>query len=602
MKSIRLFLLLSLLPMLACAADYSYTLSWLSPNTHTYVVDMEVRSQTNDYTDVKIPAWRPGRYYEQNFAAGISHFEAFDANGEALTWTKVDKDTWRVLHPRQPGQVKVRYRYYANNEDSGSSYYDDSHLYFNPANLFMYVPGRYDGEVELHIPDLPADWKMASALTRLDDQRTFTSSSYHDFIDSPTILAEEMIQRSFEDDGTTIYLHFHGPVVDRSEETLAAVEDMVKRVAQTQAAIFGGYPFEEFHFLYRLMPFNIGHGVEHKFSTVISVPATITESKDQFVRRLQGLTAHELWHAWNVKRIRPAAMWPYDYGVAQYTTLHWFTEGVTSYYTQLTLVRAGLITPEQFWNGMAGTIGSMENNYASTVVSPSMSSFNSWLTGSAYDHPDHQISYYTQGNWLGLLIDLELRARTDNRLSLDDVFRYLWEKYYLQSQGVPEDGVQEALETLSDGSWDEFFDAYVHGVAPVDYEAFFDPFGLELQQSEEEDPGLRGLGILRYDQIAQGVLVRRVHPGGDAYAAGIGADQLIVEIDGQSAAELDVDEYVNNLRRGQFIDMKVLVNFRTLQDVQVEYEGSYVPSRFEIVPKSRQKPQQQAWLEAWLES
>lgn len=584
------------------AADYEYTLRAMAPNAHTYSIEVKVSPQQGEFTLLKVPSWRPGRYYEQDFAAAMSFFEVVDQNDEVLEWRKVDKDTWKVWNKSSTSKVVAKYRVYVNNMDSGSSYYDEDHYYFNPVNLFMYVPGRYGGDVRLHLPDVPADWKMASALTRSEDGKYLTADSYHEFADSPTILAKDMIQTSFEDQGATIYLHFHGQITDDSEETIEAVRDMVKAIAQEESALFGGYPFEEFHFLYRFLPYNLGHGVEHEYSTVISVGASVTQSQRQFVNRLNSLTAHELWHAWNVKRLRPAAMWPYDYGVPQYTSLHWFTEGVTDYYTKLMLHRSGQVSEEQFLGMIAGVISSMENNYASDVVSPAMSSMDAWLVRSEYGDPDHKISYYTQGSWLGLLMDMELRHRTDNEVTFDDVFRYLWDKYYLQDRGVPEDGIQDALETLSESSWDEFFEDHVYGVEPVDYETILGNVGLVLTSEPQEDPGARGLGIVRYDNISQGILVRKIHPAGDAFQGGLGVDMVILEIDGESASSVDLDDYINNLRKGKKIRMKVLKNFSTVDELTITYNGSNVPMTYTLEKSGRIKRKQAEILEDWMKS
>ncbi|MDP5168900.1 MAG: hypothetical protein NWR72_01540 [Bacteroidia bacterium] len=595
-----LVLLLAGIATSLSGADYEYTLRALSPNTHTYEVELLVSPKGDESTTLSIPSWRPGRYYEQDFAAGISHFEAFDQDGAPLAFHKTNKDSWAIRYTSKPRKIKVRYQFYANNMDSGSSYFDQDHYYFNPANLFMYVPGNYAGDVRLYLPEVPAEWKLASALKRSEDGKYLSASSYHEFVDSPTILAKDIIQTSFEDNGTTFYLHFHGQVIDSSPETIKAVADMVKAVAQEEAAVFGGYPFDEFHFLYRFLPYQLGHGVEHEKSTVISVGSTVTENKTRFVGRLQSLTAHELWHAWNVKRLRPAAMWPYDYSKPQYTTLHWFTEGVTDYYTQLIMYRAGLIEESQFFSLLAGPIRSLENNYATTVVSPSMSSYDAWLVRSEYGDPDHGISYYTLGSRVGFLMDMELRARTGNKASLDGLFRYLWDKYYLQGLGVPEDGIQDALETLSGSSWDAFFEDYVHGTKKVDYAAIFDKVGLELLKIGTEDIGLQALGILQTDNISQGILIRKIHPNGDAFLAGLGKDQLIIEIDGKPVADMDVDKYVSSIPWKRSITMKVLMNYTTVEDVTVVKKGSYVPYGFELAKKEKITKEQKALLADWM--
>lgn len=582
------------------AAEYEYTLRWLPAHTHTYVVEVAFTPSEAGSSTLMLPSWRPGRYFEQDFSAGISHFEVVDDKEKALLWRKTNKDSWVISYEGRPSRIVARYHFFANNMDSGSSYFDEEHLYFNPINLFMYLPGRLDGDVVLSIPELPSVWKMASALTRLADGKTFTAKSYHEFVDSPTILAKEIIQTSFVDQGATFHLHFHGAVIDTSASTIAAVADMVRAIAQQQSAVFGGYPFEAFHFLYRFLPYQLGHGVEHEFSTVISVGSSVTENQERFVGRLKSLTSHELWHAWNVKRLRPEAMWPYDYSGPQYTSLHWFTEGVTDYYTNLMMLRAGYIDENTFFATLANTINSLEGNYASQVVSPSMSSMDAWLSRSDYGNPDYNISYYTLGSRLGFLIDMELRSRTQNRVSFDDAFRYMWKTYYLEGKGFPEDGVQQALETLSGDSWEAFFQQYVHGTGPIDYAGILSGMGLELKSVDAVDPGLRGIGIMQSDKIAQGILLRSVHPGSDAFAAGLGSDQLILEIDGQSATQMNADEYLNKLRKGDSLTLKVLKNFRTVEEVVVVYRKSYTPRSMSIDRKKRISQQQKDWLSDWM--
>ena len=438
----------------AHAADYTYSLSWLSPNTHTYVVELTVEPQTASHTDFAIPAWRPGRYFLQDYAGAISHFEAMDAVGQALPWSKTDMHTWRVSHERTH-TVTIRYRYLANNQDAGSSYFAEDEIYLNPVNLFMYVPGNYTGDVELRIPDLPASWKAATSLKKKSDG-VYSAADYHEFADSPTVFSPRMEQFSFDIDQTNFHVHFQGEY-QGNKTTERRVIEALSKMCREQAAIFGGFPLEEYHFIYRLLPYRMRHAVEHSKSASFALPANISQTPEKTVSGILGISSHEFWHVWNVKRIRPAALWPYDYSQPQYSSLHWFTEGVTSYYTHLILLRAGLTTEENFLRQQSNTIESLENNYAATVVSPSASSYNSWLDNSPYAHPDHQISYYTLGHRVGLILDLTLRKQSQGKVSLDDVFAFLYRTYYQNGQGVPENGIQKAVETLTATSWQGFF-------------------------------------------------------------------------------------------------------------------------------------------------
>ena len=594
----RILLAAFLLPLSLLAADYEYCLTWLAPNTHTYVVEASVAPETEGSTRFSLPAWRPGRYILQDYAAALSQVEAFDEQEQPLTVQKIDKDTWLVNHPASVKKVTLAYRVYANNPDAGSSLLDQDQAYFNPINLFPFVPGRMEGSVQLELPILPDDWKIATALEPTDDRKVYFAESYHDFVDCPTVLARDIKQLQFEDQGTTFYLHFHGEY-GGDRETDAAILDMVQRIVREQAAIFGGYPFDTYHFIYRLLPYNLRHAVEHSRSASFALPATVTQSTQQALSGLAGITSHEFWHAWNVKRIRPAALWPYDYSQPQYTHLHWFTEGVTDYYADLTLLRAGLIDEPRYVSSVSGTIQRLENSYAATVVSPAMSSFNSWLAGTPYEHPDHRISYYTLGSRLGLMLDLSLRSKSKGQVSLDDLFSYLYQTYYQQGEGVPENGIQLAAEKLTGNSWQDWFDRNVSGTEPIDYQTFLTPLGLRLVSSSIDNAGLRALGIVSMDELSQGILLRKIHPGGDAYAGGLAVNDLLVELNGQNVLKADLEELIAGLKPGDDITVKVVRNLQ-LQTIRFSYQQRYLPQNYELQQVDRMSKKQQQLYQAWI--
>ncbi len=581
------------------AADYHYELSWLEPHTRTYVIEMATDGDEGNYTDLSLAAWRPGRYYLQNYAAAVTDFRAEDGEQHALKWEKIDKDTWRVHHSKDfNGVIKATYHYYANNQDAGSSYLSADQVYFNPVNLFMFKCGNYEGSVELTLPELDETWKKATALKQGNAYNVFKAESFHEFADSPTVFSSKMKQWKFEDQGTTIHVHIQGNFLGNNEDGEALLE-MLKKVCAEQAAIFGAYPMEEFHFIYRLLPYNISHGVEHKFSTSIAYPEAATRNANALVSKFKGTSTHEFWHVWNVKRIRPAALWPYDYTRPQYTGLHWFTEGVTSYYTSLTLMRTEIYSEKQFLDLLARDIQSLENNYASEVVSPTQVSFDSWLTGSPYDIPHTRISYYTAGSRLGFLLDLSIRAETKGDKSLDDVFRYLYQTYYEKDQGVPEDGVKNAVETVTGKSFDTFFDKHVTGTEDFDYEKILKPFGLVLDKKIDEDAGMRNLGIISAETISQGVYVRRLDHRGDAYQDGMGEGDIILEVDGQPAADIDLDDYMNGKNKGDVLDMQVFSGGE-IRSLSVEFQGRFGAYSYELSRKEKPSKKEEAMYKDWV--
>ncbi|MEO1451413.1 MAG: hypothetical protein AAFV07_17915, partial [Bacteroidota bacterium] len=346
------------------AADYTYTLSWLAPHLHTYVIELEVSAKGTE-TTFGMPIWRPGRYRDQFFAAGVNQFEAFNRKGNKLKWEQIDPSRWAVTH-KDGEKVRIRYQVRAEQIDAGSSNIGPREIYFNPVNLFMYVNQDYDASVSLRMPDLDKTWDVASALDYDAASQTFTAGSYHEFVDCPTVCAPDIHQLSFQDQGVTFKLYFQGDYKG-NKKTDAAILEAVQKICAEQRAIFGAYPFEDYHLIYRLLPNRFRHAVEHSNSVSFAVPADVTSTPQKIVGGLASLTAHEVFHAWNVKRIRPARLWPYDYSQPQHSSLHWFTEGVTDYYSFLTLVRAGIWTEEQFLNRLGANLTRVENDYAAWV-------------------------------------------------------------------------------------------------------------------------------------------------------------------------------------------------------------------------------------------
>jgi predicted metalloprotease with PDZ domain len=556
MKKQHFLFLFLLCAMQLTWAKYDYTLRWDKPNTHLYLISLTTEPQTESYTDFQIATWRPGRYIDQDYAAAVSNFVAQNGDGTALKFVKINKNTWRVSHPKT-AKIQVNYGYYANNEDAGSSFYTDGQVYFNPINCFMYVSGKWNDAVTLNIPDLPKDWKAATALTPVgSDGKNFSAGSFHEFADCPSVFSNKMKTLSFTTQGATFRLHFQGNYKGDATTDSVAVKNMRKIVAE-QGAIFGGFPFKEFHFIYRLVESDIHHAVEHANSTSVALPSKVSESAEA-IKGILNISSHEFWHVWNVKRIRPASLLPYDYNEEQFTGLHWFTEGVTEYYSALTNIRAGVVTREDGLAIFAKSIQSLENNYAYSVISPYYSSYDSWLSPSAYSQPHLRNSFYVSGQILGLLIDLQIRTQSKGEKSLDDVFRYMYKEYGSLNKGLSEDGVQKAIEAVTGNSWKDFFENYVYGNKVKNYSELLAASGLSISMTENADNSWEKLGIMQPSKSEQGWFVKKIHPASDAYTAGIGLGDLITEINGETADKFAEGVFFNSLKKGQNITLKYL--------------------------------------------
>lgn len=593
MKNTLFAALLLLLTTAFAQTTWKYTLDWDKPHTRTFRLSLNVTA-TDSVTQFALPVWRPGRYIIQDYAAAVTDFAAIDpATGKKLAWRKYDAYTWTVK--QAPGQkIQINYGFYGDNPDAGSSFLGEGQASVNGSNLFMYVYSPdatkrqqlLETPCELEVKQLPETWQVATALPKGDSRSRFKAASYHELADCPIVMADNIHTLSFKIDSTTFFLDFQGNY-QGDALTDSTVVQQVRKICSTTAAIFGGkFPFKEYHFLYRLLPSDLRHAVEHSTSAMFVMPDRISRNAKS-IGSLYGITAHEFWHAWNVKRIRPAAMWPYDYSRPPYTTLQWFTEGVTDYYTSLILVRAGIYTPADFSRQIGGILYSVDNSYAGISVSPSEASIDSWLATSPYLYQQKNISYYTNGSKAGLILDLSIRKETNSQKSLDDVYRYLYQHYAATGLGVPENGVQQAVEAVTGKSWQTYFDAYIHQAGSPDYEPLFEEVGFKFQAKPDRS-GMRGLGILRYEVLDRGgLLVQSVHPNGDAWRDGIGEDDVIVEINGTPVpSNFDADLWAKKLKKGEEVTLMIFRDART-KTVTLTNKGAWAPTTYTIEPTDK---------------
>jgi predicted metalloprotease with PDZ domain len=545
-----------------------YTISWREPHSHLYDVELTFEAAGQDSADVHLPVWRPGRYVRQNYAANVQEVTA-TAGDDALPIRKVGLSTWRVT-AREPGglgRVTVRYRYYANTMDAGASLLSPEEAYFNPVNLFMVPEGQMFRPVRLTI-EAPKGWTVATALTPGRRANVFTAPDYHVLADSPTIVSPTLQSLQFTVDEVPYTMWFQGRF-EPGEYRDRIVPD-VERIVRVQTGIFGGAPFDEYFFLFHLLPYPFGHAVEHANSSSYAIQDTAFESEEGY-RGFLGIIGHELFHAWNVKRIRPAALWPYDYQREQFTTLHWFTEGVTSYFEALTMRWAGHTDDDGFLRDVGTNVDQLQRTPGRRTVSASLASWDSWLSGYGQGNPNISVNFYGKGLVLGFLLDAAIRDRTDGERSLADVMRHLYETAYLQGRGVPEDGVQRAAEAVAGGSFQEFFDRYVHGTDELPYDELLEPFGLRVVEETVESRPAASLGI-RTRPAGDHASVVAIDPDSPALAAGLDVGDEIVAIAGRLAPASGWESLLAGVEPGERVPLTVRRRDRVL-DLVVETAG-----------------------------
>jgi predicted metalloprotease with PDZ domain len=469
----------------------AYRVAMPDPSSHLYDVAIDVDGVTGTTLPLQLPVWSPGRYARMDFAKNIQEFRATTAGGSPLAWDKTDGSRW-VVRTGGAKRVHVRYRSFDNALSGTFSVLDTAHANWNGASLFMYVEGHKPDPVTLSIAP-PAGWHVINGDTHAPDQRDYRFENYDRLIDTPTEVAPAFLLDSFIVDGKRYraMVHHNGPASPTAR--VRFVRDLEK-IVRYENGVFSPPPLDQYTFL-----FNIGYpggdGMEHLYSTEIIDRRPWADSLA--VLPGIGTAAHEYFHVWNVKRVRPAALGPFDYTREQYQPSLWVAEGWTQYYGQAALHRAGITDLNEFYRSMGGIVQANLTAPGRKEVSARMASFHApFWDGAPQVQPTNGnetfFSYYTKGSGLALYLDLYLRERTSGRRSLDDVFQALkrrsWEaptaSYYLQGRGYTELDVERAASEVAGEDMHRWFERYVGGTEDLDYDALLAGAGLRLVREE----------------------------------------------------------------------------------------------------------------------
>jgi predicted metalloprotease with PDZ domain len=481
----------------SAGATIKYRVSLANPDQHLFHVTMAIPTADNDREIlVQMPAWNT-LYQVRDFAYRIRDVHDTDRLDAPLP-LKLDKQTWRVdlrAASKSKGVTSLAYSIYWDDSGPFNSQLNAHHAFINLAEILMYVPNRRAEATEITFDDLPADWNIAVELPAAHDPNSFAASSYDALVDAP-VEAGKSEEFEFDSAGG----HFR-VVMDGSGYNRRAFEAALQRITGYQIQLFGAPPFKQFTFFVHLGPNPSvgGGGMEHMNSTAIAGPTLDAEAL---------LAAHEFFHVWNVKRIRPQALEPVDYTKEQYTRTLWFAEGCTDAYTSYTLVRTGLWSKKQFYDDLAEQIERTQVRSAHAWQSAEESSLDAWFEKyDGYNVPDRSISYYDQGQILGELIDIEIRDATDNRKSLDDVFRLMNEKFAKQGKFYDEShDIRAAIEQVAGKSFEDFFRRYIAGVEDIPYNRILSIAGLELKTDAGYSISETARTTDRQRRIREGVL------------------------------------------------------------------------------------------------
>ena len=518
-----------------------YEVSVSDPEQHLFHVTMTIPDVNGEVT-VQIPAWN-ALYQIRDFSSHIQQVEAFAVFAK-IPIEKVDKQTWRVTGH---GTISIRYATYWDDTGPFATQLNGEHAFINPAMILMYVPERRGEATDLFLSmDLGSTWNVASSvhpgIATAGAVRAFilNAKSYDMLADSP-IEVGNFKEFSVPGVPTDIRVVVHGDNWSQRK-----IEGDLSRICNYELKLMDGAPFEHYVFILHIGKGAGGGGMEHANSTAIGIPS------DDY---LSGVAAHEFFHLWNVKRIRPATLEPVDYTKEQYTRALWFAEGVTSTYGAYTLVRSGIWNKERFYADLGEQISELEARPANRWQSAEQSSLDAWLEKyPLYNGPDDSVSYYTKGQVLGDFLDILIRDRTGNEKSLDDVLRGLNTDFAKKGKTYRDSlDIRLEAEKVAGGSFEEFFRDYVAAAGALPYQQVLALAGLDLRTTEHKRAVL---GFSAEHESAGTVTVRTVDDGSPAAQAGLHVGDVIVSWNDADVPR-SLGRWVREHQPGETVKMRI---------------------------------------------
>lgn len=553
------------------APTITYTVAMSKPATHLLEVEMRLNwTAMPEKTELKMPVWTPGSYLIREYARHVESFSAADANGNKLAWRKINKNTWQI-DSKGAKEIVAKYNVYANELTVRTNELNSDHAFFNNAALLMFPKDQLKAASTVKV--LPfGDWKVATGLPKVEGQtNVFRAENYDVLYDSPFEVSD------FEEISFTAQGKPHRWVVSGGGNyDLKKIAADSAKIVEEGYKMFGDLPYQDYLFILNTRG---GGGLEHLNSTALQF------NKFGFKTRyndFMALVAHEFFHVWNVKRIKPDALGPFDYENENYTRLLWVAEGGTAYYESVFVRRAGLISAADFLAGKAAQFQALQNRPGRFETSIEEASLDAWIK---YYRPDenavnNQISYYDKGEVVNFLLDIEIRKASNGAKSLDDVMRYLYTEFSKKDKNYTPEDFQKAVETTAGKSMNEFFEKYVRGTEEIDYNQILNGIGLELSTGEGAAQRAYLGATLRQD--GEKLTVTAVPKQTPAYEQGLNANDQIVAVDGVRATQTFLSSYLNEKKPGDKIKLTVF-RFDELREFEITLGGRAAPN-FQIIP------------------
>jgi len=506
-------------------ATIDYTVSLSHPERHIFGVTMRI-PKVRDQVTLQMPAWN-ALYQIRDFSSHMMQVAATDEEGHPLPLRKLDKDTWSVSGN---GTVTVSYPILWDEAGPFASQLNMDHAFLNFAMVLLYVPDRRAEDTKVAFDDVPEGWRIA---VELDSSGTasghhsgdYFAPSYDALVDAPVEIGH-FDEYRMEAGGKPIRIVIHGDAGDRSR-----LLESLKRIVDYDVSLMGGAPFREYLFLFHVGNNFGGGGMEHMNCTAISADVPV---------QLPGYSAHEFFHAWNVKRIRPQSLEPVDYTKEMWTRSLWFAEGVTNTYGSYALERSGLWSAQQYYANLADEIRELQSRPAHRWQSVEQSSLDAWYEKyPLYNRPEESISYYNKGQIVGVLLDILIRDRSDNRAGLDDVLRALNVEYAKAGRFYDEsEGLRAVMEEIirkktpsADADLSDFFRRYISGTEEIPYSDFLARAGWTMRDTSQRRATL-GFSVNR--DSGASLTITSVDRESGASEAGLKEGDLLLALNGEA--------------------------------------------------------------------
>jgi predicted metalloprotease with PDZ domain len=559
-----------------------YTISLADPERHLVRVQVNLPSGEAS-RELQLPVWN-ALYQVRDFVQNMTWIRAQDPNGRALPLRQLNKGRWQASGAQNGAHIE--YEIFADTPGPYGAQLNSHHAFFNLAEILAYTDDQRNSPVEVKFERVPGKWKIATSLSL--DAGAYQADNYDRLVDSPVEIG------TFADKVFTGACGTYQVVFDDANAVplLDSLVPPIKRIVDGATKWMNDCPFQRYLFIYHVADYSDG-GMEHPFSTAITLPASVFEKEpDHFI----GITTHEFFHLWNVKRIRPQSLEPVDYTKENYTTALWFSEGVDTTAADCIALRAGLLDERHFLDSLGQQITELESRPAHLNQSAEQSSVDAWLEKyPRYGLPERSISYYNKGNLLGVLLDLAMRNASQDRASLRELFRFLNDHYAKQGKFFADsEAVREAAESLSNTDLKEFFRDYVSGVDEIPWDKFLAAVGLRALTVEATfaDPGFEA--IQSFDQPP---IVVSVQPGGEAERAGLKSQDQVLKVNGQRTGR-NYERQIAELGPGEMLSLVVRrdgaehnLHWKLGKREQTVYQITDLPQ-----VSSEQKARRKAWL------